>query len=176
MTKSLNNLILCVPSDTHTLTGTRCACLSGRARFSSVKQGTRDTAPSSLHLWGTSGLATRNLVLDRPLYPLEGNSSCPAVPPRAHAYFRLQPNQLQYFCYKPPQALLQHLEKGGVNLPWPWHRCPGAHLYTRQLRCLRAQRDFHRGLMQLACSLSKWGTAAPQRDKNDPRIMNSGAS
>lgn len=174
--KILKQVDLRVPSDTHTLTGARCAYPSGGARISGVMQGTRDTVPSSLPLWGSSLVAMRNLALYRPLYPSEGNSSCPAVPLRAHMHFRLQPNQPRYFCYKTPQALLQQLEKGGVNLPWPLHQQPGAGLYTRQLHCLCAQRDFHLGWTQLTCSLSGCGRAAPRRDENGRRIMISGVS
>lgn len=114
--------------------------------------------------------------LDRPLYPSEGNSSRPAVPPRAQMDFRLQPNQPQHFCYKLPQVLLDQLEKGGVNLPWPWHRHPSAGLYTRQLHRLRAQRDFQHGLMQLTCSFSGCATVAPLRNENGRKIINSGVS
>ena len=78
--KILKQVALRVPSDTHTLTGARCAYPSGGARISGVTQGTRDTVPSSLHLWGSSWVAMRNLVLYRPLYPSEGKllSCCPS--------------------------------------------------------------------------------------------------
>lgn len=61
-------------------------------------------------------------------------------------------------------------------MPCPWHQCPRASLYTRQLHGLCAQRDFHCGLVQLTCSLSRCETAVPQSNENGWKIMNLGVS
>lgn len=103
-------------------------------------KGDKGHCPICTTLWCSSGLATRNSVLDRPFGRQQLLSCCSS---QGSCAFQALAKPTSVFLLQISMSAAAAAGKGGANLPWPWHRRPGARWRTRQLHCLCAQRDFH---------------------------------